>query len=49
MMAGRSFDLYYGLFLYNQNATDELERLQRVGRDSQCICGRERTGWVVTL
>eukprot|EP00955_Chlamydomonas_euryale_P002512 27387-Chlamydomonas_euryale.AAC.7 len=24
-----SFDLYYGLFLYNQNATDELERLER--------------------
>lgn len=23
-----SFDLYYGLFLYNQNATDELERLE---------------------
>lgn len=26
-----SFDLYYGLFLYNQNATDELERLEKVG------------------
>lgn len=24
-----SFDLYYGLFLYNQNATQELERLER--------------------
>lgn len=24
-----SFDLYYGLFLYNQNATDELHRLER--------------------
>lgn len=24
-----SFDLYYGLFLYNQNATDELERLEK--------------------
>ena len=28
-----SFDLYYGLFLYNQNATDELERLERVRSD----------------
>lgn len=26
--ANDSFDLYYGLFLYNQNATDELERLE---------------------
>lgn len=26
-----SFDLYYGLFLYNKNATDELERLEQVG------------------
>ena len=25
-----SFELYYGLFLYNQNATDELERLEQV-------------------
>ncbi len=25
-----SFELYYGLFLYNQNATDELERLENV-------------------
>ncbi|KAG2447681.1 hypothetical protein HYH02_007141 [Chlamydomonas schloesseri] len=24
-----SFELYYGLFLYNQNATDELERLEQ--------------------
>jgi arogenate dehydrogenase (NADP+) len=24
-----SFDLYYGLFLYNQNATDELTRLEK--------------------
>ncbi|EFJ52916.1 arogenate/prephenate dehydrogenase [Volvox carteri f. nagariensis] len=24
-----SFELYYGLFLYNQNATDELERLEK--------------------
>jgi arogenate dehydrogenase (NADP+), plant len=23
-----SFDLYYGLFMYNQNATEELERLE---------------------
>lgn len=28
--ANDSFDLYYGLFLYNQNATDELERLEQV-------------------
>jgi len=26
--ANDSFELYYGLFLYNQNATDELERLE---------------------
>lgn len=25
-----SFELYYGLFLYNQNATEELERLEQV-------------------
>ena len=25
-----SFDLYYGLFLYNSNATDELERIEEV-------------------
>lgn len=31
-----SFDLYYGLFLYNQNATDELERLEKVGRERGC-------------
>jgi len=24
-----SFDLYYGLFLYNRNATDELERIEK--------------------
>jgi len=29
--ANDSFDLYYGLFLYNQNATEELERLEQVG------------------
>jgi arogenate dehydrogenase (NADP+) len=29
--ANDSFELYYGLFLYNQNATDELERLEQVG------------------
>jgi hypothetical protein len=27
--ANDSFDLYYGLFLYNQNASQELERLER--------------------
>jgi len=27
--ANDSFDLYYGLFLYNRNATDELERLEQ--------------------
>lgn len=32
-----SFDLYYGLFLYNQNATDELERLEQVGVDRVCV------------
>ncbi len=31
--ANDSFELYYGLFLYNQNATDELERLEQVGAD----------------
>lgn len=30
-----SFELYYGLFLYNQNATEELERLEMVGGLSQ--------------
>jgi hypothetical protein len=28
--ANDSFELYYGLFLYNQNATEELERLEQV-------------------
>ena len=28
-----SFDLYYGLFLYNQNATDELQRLEAAFAD----------------
>lgn len=27
--ANDSFDLYYGLFLYNPNATEELERLEQ--------------------
>lgn len=27
--ANDSFDLYYGLFMYNPNATDELERMER--------------------
>lgn len=27
--ANDSFDLYYGLFMYNPNATEELERLER--------------------
>jgi hypothetical protein len=31
-----SFELYYGLFLYNRNATEELERLEQV-RDG-CAC-----------
>ena len=25
-----SFELYYGLFLYNRNAMDELERMEKV-------------------
>eukprot|EP00803_Ostreobium_quekettii_P007905 evm.model.scf_1401.2 EVM.evm.TU.scf_1401.2 scf_1401:21296-26103(-) len=28
-----SFDLYYGLFMYNQNATSELDRLERAFQD----------------
>lgn len=28
-----SFDLYYGLFLYNQNATEELQRLEAAFAD----------------
>lgn len=28
-----SFDLYYGLFMYNQNATEELDRLERAFQD----------------
>uniref|UniRef100_A0A7S0WSM1 TYRAAT2-like C-terminal domain-containing protein n=1 Tax=Pyramimonas obovata TaxID=1411642 RepID=A0A7S0WSM1_9CHLO len=28
-----SFDLYYGLFMYNQNATDELNRLEEAFDD----------------
>jgi len=27
--ANDSFDLYYGLFMYNPNATEELERMER--------------------
>ncbi|KAG1668422.1 hypothetical protein FOA52_015952 [Chlamydomonas sp. UWO 241] len=29
-----SFDLYYGLFLYNQNATEELERIEKASASS---------------
>ena len=28
-----SFDLYYGLFMYNQNATEELDRLEKAFDD----------------
>eukprot|EP00955_Chlamydomonas_euryale_P091803 364647-Chlamydomonas_euryale.AAC.29 len=38
-----SFDLYYGLFLYNQNATEELERLEKVCTRAVWM-GRERHG-----
>jgi arogenate dehydrogenase (NADP+) len=34
--ANDSFELYYGLFLYNQNATEELERLEQVWTSCQC-------------
>ena len=30
-----SFELYYGLFLYNRNATEELERLEQVSAGCQ--------------
>lgn len=42
-----SFELYYGLFLYNQNATDELERLENVsaGPEQAGSWLRGQDGW----
>lgn len=35
--ANDSFELYYGLFLYNQNATEELERLEQVAAAARLL------------